>query len=443
LPGWVLEYLVTVERNPWIPQRPHPRQQQFLLHSRTLEALYGGAAGGGKSSALLMAAAQYVERPGYAALILRENFADLSQPDGLIPRSKEWWHGRAQWNEEAKRWTFPSGASITFGYLERDDSVYQYQGAAYQFIAIDELTQHTEFRYRYLFSRLRRLTGSDLPLRMRAASNPGGKGHEWVKQRFLVGRHAERVFVPAKLSDNPSLDAAEYLRSLDHLDPLTRAQLLAGDWDAVAGGRFQREWFRAFSRHGTGYNLAGAIHAADTVVRRFLTVDTAASAKTAADWTVISSWLLLRSHDLLWTDMRRGHWEIPDIPDQIADAFAAAAADEVVIEGGGTQKGVYQLCQRHPRLGYGACREWIPKAGQDKLVRATPAINLAAAGKLWVPAGDPPWLAEALGELIRFTGDEKVDAHDDIVDTVGMAAAAQIRREDSRRQDFRPYVRGS
>src|SRR5947209_18749584 len=39
------DYQGTVARNPWIPHRPHPQQQRFLLHSHTLEVLYGGAAG--------------------------------------------------------------------------------------------------------------------------------------------------------------------------------------------------------------------------------------------------------------------------------------------------------------------------------------------------------------------------------------------------------------
>jgi hypothetical protein len=65
---------------------------------------------------------------------------------------------------------------------------------------------------------------------MRAGSNPGGIGHDWVKQRFLVeGATAGRLFVPAKLDDNPHLDRHAYVPSLSELDPITRAQLLAGD----------------------------------------------------------------------------------------------------------------------------------------------------------------------------------------------------------------------
>ena len=224
------------------------------------EALYGGAAGGGKSDGLLMGAAQDVDVPGYAALLLRRSFRDLNQPDSLIPRSKEWWTGKADWSQQDKRWTFPSGATITFGYLDSPDDVYQYQGAAYQYIGWDELTQFPESPYRYLFSRLRRRAGVDVPLRKRAGSNPGGVGHEWVKARFVKPAVPSpgRVFVPARLEDNPHLDAAAYIESLAELDPITREQLLRGDWDAYVGGRFRREWFRRYGRHGTGYRMGPA-----------------------------------------------------------------------------------------------------------------------------------------------------------------------------------------
>src|SRR5881628_3457440 len=59
-------------------------QATFLLLDCE-EAFYGGAVGGGKSAALLMAALQFVDVPGYRALILRRTFAQLSKGDALIP----------------------------------------------------------------------------------------------------------------------------------------------------------------------------------------------------------------------------------------------------------------------------------------------------------------------------------------------------------------------
>jgi predicted phage terminase large subunit-like protein len=84
-----------------------------------------------------------------------------------------------------------------------------------------------------------------IPARMRAASNPGGYGHEWVRLRFIIeGPENGRVFVPASLVDNPHLDQEQYRASLMNLDPVTREQLLAGDWTVrSSGGYFRREWF--------------------------------------------------------------------------------------------------------------------------------------------------------------------------------------------------------
>lgn len=219
-------------------------QTTFLVYEGH-EALYGGAAGGGKSDALLAGALQYVDRPGYAALILRRSFADLALPGAIMARSHEYLQGKARWNDRDKTWTFPSGATLTFGYLEHDNDVYRYQSSEFQYVAYDELTQFTERQYTYLFSRLRRRVELDVPIRMRAATNPGGVGHGWVMGRFPIDRGEKpsdkggRVFVPAKLSDNPGVDQGAYVESLGELDDVTRRQLLDGDWGAAEGLAFK------------------------------------------------------------------------------------------------------------------------------------------------------------------------------------------------------------
>lgn len=229
----------TILENKYIPKRPHPitgesgptPKQAAFLNLWCKEALYGGAAGGGKSDALLMGALQFVNEPGYSAIIFRRTYADLALPGALMDRSEEWLGGTdAHWNSIKHIWTFPSGATLTFGNLEHERDKYRYQSAEFQYIAFDELTQFLESQYRYLFSRLRRLEGSFVPLRMRSASNPGGIGHDWVKRRFLVEGEAHgRVFIPAKLDENPYLDQATYIQSLSELDPITRRQYLEGD----------------------------------------------------------------------------------------------------------------------------------------------------------------------------------------------------------------------
>jgi hypothetical protein len=237
------------------PQKPTDRQELFLGLPHK-EAFYGGAAGGGKSSALLMAALQHVDVSRYSALILRRTFADLSKPGALLDRAREWLsQSSARYNDQRHQWRFPSGAVLAFGYLENDADVYQYQSSEFQFIAFDELTQFSKFQYTYLFSRLRRLADSTVPLRMRSASNPGGIGAEWVYERFIphdwqpddaadlqVHEKDGRAFVPARLEDNPHLDQESYDESLEELDEVTRAQLRSGDWRIRKKGNIYKSW---------------------------------------------------------------------------------------------------------------------------------------------------------------------------------------------------------
>ncbi len=250
----------------YVPEIPHPPQRRFLALD-CLEALYGGAAGGGKSSALLAAALQYVDVPGYSAIIFRRISPDLHGADGLIERSMEWLIpviGRRAWNGTHLVWTFPSGATLRLGHMQFADDKLKYQGHAFQFCGFDELTHFEEEQYRYLFSRVRKPTTgplSQVPLRIRSASNPGGPGHEWVRRRLVERmpdpddpedtpeRAAERVFIPARLVDNPSIDYDSYVRSLAALEPEERAQLLDGDWDA----RIPGDWYLEDLNGITGY----------------------------------------------------------------------------------------------------------------------------------------------------------------------------------------------
>lgn len=215
------------------------------------------------SDALLMAALQYVDVPKYAAIIFRRTYTDLTLPEALMSRAREWLSKtKARWIDKEKTWLFPSGATLTFGYLETENDKYRYQGSAYQFVGFDELTQFTESQYTYLFSRLRRLAGSSIPIRMRSGSNPGGIGAQWVHERFIPegftpdntslvvekkgvddeGRPTTRTFVPSRLKDNPYLDADTYVSSLNKLDPVTRAQLLRGDWTIKERGNILGMW---------------------------------------------------------------------------------------------------------------------------------------------------------------------------------------------------------
>ena len=242
--------LITPIWNKYIKITPSSKQQAFLLLD-CLEAFYGGAAGGGKSVALLASALQYVDFPSYNAILIRDTYKNLTMPDSLMDLAFQWLNGTdAHWQEDKKRWTFPSGATLSFGYLDGPRDHFNFQSAQFQFVGIDEAVNIRENQALYLFSRLRKVEGNSVPIRFRCASNPPAREQiekgEWVKKRYVdrTTRASGAIYVPAGMNDNPFLNKEEYRRSLKNLDPITRKQLEEGDWEIKQKGRmFDRTWF--------------------------------------------------------------------------------------------------------------------------------------------------------------------------------------------------------
>lgn len=372
---------LTLKWNRYIPHAPTAAQWAFLLLD-CQEALYGGAAGGGKSDALLMAALQYVDVPGYAALLLRRTYADLEKPGALIPRSHEWLRNTdAHWN--GRRWSFPSGAVLDFGYLDNDADKYTYQSSQYQFIGFDELTQFELAWYQYLFSRKRRLmTMQHVPTRVRGATNPGGIGHEWVKQRFLIEGPAHgRAFVPAKLEDNPFLDREEYDEALKELDPVTRQQLRHGDWTVRPPGIFfKRQWFG---------EILDAVPAGARTIRMW---DLAATKNQTSAYTA-GALLSLLNGTLYLSDMRRIRGDPGEVQNLIVQTAQLDGRNVPIwIEqepGSGGVNTLYQYQHVRELTGY-AVRAYLPR--HDKLTRATPLSAATRAGMFkLVQRPDHPW----------------------------------------------------
>lgn len=392
----------------WSPHKPTEPQAVFLF-SPEQEILYGGAAGGGKSDALLMAALQYVDAPGYSAIIFRRTLRDLNLPGALIPRSKEWLAGRgAAWSEQKKLWTFPSGATIQFAYLEHDADVFSYQSAEFQFIGFDELTQFSEHQYRYLFSRLRRPESMNgVPLRMRSASNPGGVGHKWVLNRLVKSTDPERLFVPAKMEDNPHLDIEEYRKSLANLDPVTRAQLEHGDWSIQPEGeKFKREWFRFVDE---------APKDLKRVVRYWDLAATEAKPGKDPDWTAGCKMGVDDDGNFYVLDIR--HFRKSPGPTEAeikrtAQADGKGVAIWIEEEGGASGKIASNHYMRRVLQGFDCHADHVTG---NKELRANPVSAAASNGLVYVVAG--AWVSEWLDELCAFPN---VD-HDDQVDATSGA----------------------
>ena len=479
---------------PYVPHVPHAPQSLFLM-DQGKEAFYGGAAGGGKSDALLMAALQYVDVPGYSALVIRRSYSDLTLPGAIMDRANQWLQDTPAKPYQGKGWVFPSGARLTFGYIMWPRDVGQFKSAEFQFIAFDELTQFHEGTYQFMFSRLRKpavvcencnvmveklgygevsaymdLVGTevadesgwvhavaqsnyagrcsrpepsrralaeyppsemdgttlfDVPLRMRAASNPGDLGHAWVRDRFVdpERRVPTASFYPALLRDNPSLDQASYADSLSHLGQVERERLLAGNWDVnEEGALFKRSWFQVVEKDRVPDRGMVKMRYWDLAATK---ASTRSSAPGDPDWTAGA---LVGLHDGQWyiLDLRR----VRETPAGVERLIAQTASEDgrrvpvrMEQEGGASGVNTIDHYRRRVLVGYDfdGCS---PRSGKEDMAR--PWSIAAENGNVFLVEG--AWNRDFLDEVEAFP----FGAHDDQIDAVSGAVSLLAKGPTSR-----------
>jgi predicted phage terminase large subunit-like protein len=287
-------------------------------------------------------------------------------------------------------------------------------------VGIDECVSVPFRQALFMFSRLRRLTGSRIPPRFRCASNPPTEAEittgSWVKDRYVdPTTRGDRVFIPSWLEDNPYIDAEDYLKSLAELDPVTREQLRHGDWEIQAKGfMFQRQWFPL-------------VDEAPADVPRWLRWwDLAATEENAAKARA-------RGHDPDWTAGglvgvdRQGITYIKDIrrvrlsPANV-ETLVAQTADldgrPVIIwmeqEPGASGKATCSHFARNVVPGYAFYYE--PSTG-SKVEYARPMAAAAERGEVRLVRG--PWVKDFLEESDLFP----FGPHDDMIDATSKARA--------------------
>lgn len=236
-----------------IAWKPHPGPQEEALRRGEYEILYGGARGGGKTDAgqVWLVEPDYIKNPKYRFLVLRKNAKDLSD---WIDRAKHRYHPlRAEFVGKIPEIRFPSGAIGRAGHLKDKNAFEQYIGHEYQKILLEELTLiPSEESYQKVITSARSTVPGLVP-QVFSTTNPGNAGHIWVKNRFV--KHGSvvpyfdseikkwRIYIPAKVTDNPTLMKNDpgYLAMLNGLPDKLRRAWRDGDWD-VFEGQFFDTW---------------------------------------------------------------------------------------------------------------------------------------------------------------------------------------------------------
>lgn len=439
----------------YCPHKPWPKQRLFL-DLTCPEAFFGGAVGGSKTDTLLMVALQHVHVPGYSCLILRSDYARLALPGSIMDRCRSWLYNTdAKWNDQKKAFRFPSGAVIQFGYIDHPDDRFRYASSEFQTILYDELS---EFKladdesnpYLFLFSRLRKPDELEVPLIVRSASNPGNIGHAWVRKRFVsedavaalngntdttprvYWANAQKTiaFVPSLLQDNPAINPDDYLPSLAHLPPITRARLIKGDWSVREDGLIEAGWLKRFKvspdgtitiYHDDGSELA-RWHESESY--RFATCDPAG---TSADKAKTS-----RGHDHSWSVVQV--WDRS--PASVGQFIVLRHCSRVRVSFTGlldTLRGVCEEWQpsrvriENEKLGAAAQEilrdeipiDTVPTGGKDKVSRASVLLQKLERGEVALPF-QASWLEALESEWFAWTGHP--DETSDQVDAAAYAA---------------------
>lgn len=458
---------------PW----PAPNPQRDFFYSTCREILYGGAAGGGKSQAITALPLRWAHLPGFNAVVFRRETVDL--PD-LIEKSEtlvpQVFPGLSPVHSPFFKWTFPSGARLHYRHLQKETSYKTFDGWAINLLIFDELTHFTEKQYKYLKARVR-TADPNLPTLIRATTNPGGPGHEWVFKhwgawldpefeaeglpkrtdeageplppalpgevwwiRTEKGRETyyreeppeeegrpvalSRTFIPARVEDNPAImqDKA-YLAELEGLDDVRREQLRRGDWliKPTAKSYFDRAWVEFVDAAPVAGVLAR--------IRAWDFAGTAKEKRNDPDWT--AGVLLAFTREAIYIeDVARFRGGPGDVKAKVLSTAEMDGRRTVVFipqdpgQAGKSQVFDYMTALR----GFPLITR--PVTG-DKIIRFRPFSSYAnprIAGGKRVHMVRGAWNADYLTELEDFpdgTKDDQVDATSDAFTTLSELLAKQ------------------
>ena len=305
--------------------KPHEGVQTYALTvGDCYEILYGGARGGGKTDCGMAWLLRATEFPDARMLVVRRNADDLA--DWIDRAHKMYPYAKIVGKPATIK--FPSGAIIRTGHLKDDQAYTKYQGHEYQRILIEELTQiPTEESYLKLISSCRS-TIPGLDPKIFCTANPGGKGHQWVKRRFIQGHkpmvafksggERYRMYIPATIDNNPTLieNDPNYVDFLDNLPEPLRSAWRHGDWDIFAGQYFG-EWNP--SMHVVKEEMAKKLGYGQNFNKKYIGIDWGYTAPFACVWIEVTpNNMVFAYRELYGTERHPIEWG-QDIKDMTGD----------------------------------------------------------------------------------------------------------------------------
>ncbi|MBK1709812.1 MULTISPECIES: phage terminase large subunit [Marichromatium] len=437
--------------------RPQPGPQEQFLSSPADIVIYGGSAGGGKTFALLLEGMRHSGLAEFGAVIFRRESTQITNEGGLWDSAMQLYPqaGARPFKSPKLGFAFPAGARVTFGHLNQEADVLNWQGAQIPLICFDELTHFSRAQFFYMLSRNRSTCG--VRPYVRATTNPDADS--WVAEfigwwiddesglpipeRAGALRYFVRVddavhwadsrealaqahgvspedaksvtFIPASVFDNQALLERDpgYLANLKALGRVERARLLEGNWRVrpAAGLYFPRHAVTLLDVAPTdivervrSWDLAGTEPTQDSPSPD-ATAGVLMGLQKNGRYVVLDvAHLRARAHRVRQTlsavAQQDGHATKITIPQDPGQAGKDQAASIIAGLAG------YSVSARRP--------------SSDKITRAEPLSAQWQAGNVDVLRG--PWAEAFLAEMESFPV-----GHDDQVDAAADAFAALAR----------------
>lgn len=130
--------------------KPQPGPQEIYCAATEDIVLYAGAAGGGKSYVMLLDILRHIDDPDFRGVIFRRTSTDLRKPGGLWDEAKQMWRNfGCVFKEATLKAIFPSGCTVQFSHMEKEDDKRTWQGSQLTYIGFDEAKRVASYMVTY------------------------------------------------------------------------------------------------------------------------------------------------------------------------------------------------------------------------------------------------------------------------------------------------------